>query len=330
MKLRIIKIGDKQLQMIPISTDENLIIRAVENVSKSVVNISSVRMIRDQLFRVFPSEGVGSGVIIDKRGHILTNNHVIDKSRKITITTNDGNLFEGTVIGTDKITDLAIIRIKSKEAFLFAEFGKSEDLKIGQIVIAIGNPFGLTGGPTVTAGIISSVNRKIQFENGILELIQTDAAINPGNSGGPLIDSSGKIIGINTAKMPYAQGIGFAIPIHLAKTIINDLIENGRVTSRPWLGISTVKITMQLVKYYGLPTHEGVLISEIKPNSPADFADLRKGDIIESMDGKKIHDSIQLLYIIQNKNIADKILLKINRYGKRFDKEIQLLTRPNG
>ena len=196
--------------MIPLSTDENLIINAVEKVSKAVANIASVRMVKDQLLRVFPVQGVGSGVIIDKKGHILTNNHVIDKADKLKITTTDGNVFDGTVVGADDLTDLAIVRIDSKEALSFAELGNSDDLKIGQIVIAIGNPFGLSGGPTVTAGIVSALNRKLQFENGILELIQTDASINPGNSGGPLINTRGEIIGINTAKMPYAQGIGFS------------------------------------------------------------------------------------------------------------------------
>jgi serine protease Do len=314
--------------MIPISTDENLIINAVEKVRKSVVNIASVRMMRDQLLRVFPTEGVGSGVIIDKKGHILTNYHVIDKADKLTVTTNDSNLFDGFVVGADKPTDLAIIGIKSKEAFSFAELGTSENLKLGQIVIAIGNPFGLTGGPTITAGIISSLNRKLQFENGILELIQTDAAINPGNSGGPLIDSSGKVIGINTAKMPYAQGIGFAIPISVAKTIISDLIENGRVTNRPWLGISTLKITRQLSHYYGLPSEQGVLIAEVQQNSPANFADLRKGDIIVLLNGKQIQEPAQLSSFIQSKSVGDKVVVRINRYGKQFDKEIQLLTRP--
>ncbi len=193
---------------------------------------------------------------------------MIDKADKLTITTNDDNLFDGFVVGADKPTDLAIIGVKSKEVFSFAELGNSENLKMGQIVMAIGNPFGLTGGPTITAGIISSLNRKLQFENGILELIQTDAAINPGNSGGPLIDSSGKVIGINTAKMPYAQGIGFAIPISVAKTIINDLIENGRVTNRPWLGISTLKITRQLAHYYGLPPSPLLESSPRLPKSP--------------------------------------------------------------
>ncbi|MGN6708167.1 MAG: S1C family serine protease, partial [Candidatus Nitrosocosmicus sp.] len=175
--------------MIPLSTDENLIINAVEKVSKAVANIASVRMVKDQLLRVFPVQGVGSGVLIDKKGHVLTNNHVIDKADKLKITTADGNIYDGTVIGTDDLTDLAIVKIDSKEALAFAELGNSDDLKIGQIVVAIGNPFGLSGGPTVTAGIISALNRKLQFENGILELIQTDASINPGNSGGPLINT---------------------------------------------------------------------------------------------------------------------------------------------
>lgn len=232
------------------------------------------------------------------------------------------------MVGTDKITDLAIIKIKSNEAFVSTDLGNSENLRIGQIAIAIGNPFGLTGGPTVTAGIISSLNRKLQFENGILELIQTDAAINPGNSGGPLVDLQGKVIGINTAKIPYAQGLGFAIPIHLAKTIINDLIENGRVTNRPWLGISTIRITNPFAKYYGLSTNKGILIAEVQQNSPADSADLRKGDIIESIDGQQVYDPIPLSYGIINKRVNDKIIFKLNRYGKKFTKEIQLLARP--
>jgi serine protease Do len=316
--------------MIPISTDENLIVNAIEKVSKSVVNIASVRMVKDQLLRIFPVEGVGSGVIIDKKGYILTNYHVIDKADKLKITTTDGNFFDGFVVGTDKVTDLAIVRIESKEAFSFAELGNSENLRIGQIVIAIGNPFGLSGGPTVTAGIISSLNRNLQFENGVMELIQTDAAINPGNSGGPLIDTNGKVIGINTAKIPYAQGMGFAIPINVAKTIQLDLIEKGQVTNRPWMGISTIKITRQLARYYGLPTGEGVLVAEVQQNSPAGLADLRKGDIIESLDGKRITDPMQISSNIRKKNVKDKVVVRINRYGRQFDREIELLARPTG
>ncbi len=314
--------------MIPIY-NENLIIDAVEKGSKNVVNIASVRMMKDQLLHIFPIEGVGSGVIIDKKGHILTNNHVIERADKLKITTKDGNIFDGIVVGTDDLTDLAIIKIESKEALPFADLGNSDDLKIGQIVIAIGNPFGLVGGPTVTAGIISALSRKLQFENGIQELVQTDASINPGNSGGPLINTKGQVIGINTAKIPYAQGIGFAVPINVAKAILIDLIENGQVTNRPWIGISTIKITRQLAKYYRLPTEEGALIAEVQSNSPGDYADLRKGDIIESFDGKRVTDSFQVSLNIRKKNIKDKIILGINRYGKRLNKEILLLPRPS-
>lgn len=285
-------------------------------------------MIKDQLLRVFPVEGVGSGVIIDKKGYILTNNHVIEKANKLKVTTTDGNMYEGNVVGADKQTDLAIIKIDSKDALSSAELGNSDLLKIGQIVIAIGNPFGLDGGPSVTAGIISSLTRRLQFENGVMELIQTDASINPGNSGGPLVNTRGEVIGINTAKIPYAQGIGFAVPINVAKMIITDLITNGRVTNRPWIGISAIKINTELANSYRLPSNQGALIAQIQDDSPAHKADLRKGDIVESIDGITIIDPYQISNHIRKLSIRDKIIIRINRYGKRIDKEILLMPYP--
>lgn len=310
--------------------NENLIVDAVEKVSKSVVNIASVRMVQDQLFRVFPVEGVGSGIIVDGKGFILTNNHVVDEAQKLRITLKDGNVFNGVVVGTDEVTDLAVVRVDSKEALPFARLGNSDQLKIGEIVIAIGNPFGLTGGPTVTAGIVSALNRSLQFESGALELIQTDAAINPGNSGGPLVNTNGEVIGINTAKMPYAQGIGFAVPVNTARVIVKDLMESGRITNRPWIGIATIKITRQLAQYYRLPTNDGVLIAQVESQSPADYADLRKGDIVEAIDGKNITDPSQMSSNIRKRSINEKIIMTINRYGRRFDCQIQLLARPSG
>ncbi|HKR73857.1 MAG TPA: trypsin-like peptidase domain-containing protein [Candidatus Nitrosocosmicus sp.] len=285
-------------------------------------------MVKDQLLRVFPVEGVGSGVIIDKKGYILTNNHVIEKANKLKVTTTDGNMYEGNVVGADKQTDLAIIKIDSKDALSSAELGNSDLLKIGQIVIAIGNPFGLDGGPSVTAGIISSLTRRLQFENGVMELIQTDASINPGNSGGPLVNTRGEVIGINTAKIPYAQGIGFAVPINVAKMIITDLITNGRVTNRPYIGISAIKINRELANLYKLPSIQGALIAQIQDNSPAHKADLRKGDIVESIDGITIIDPYQISNHIRKLSIQDKIIIRINRYGKRIDKEILLMPYP--
>ena len=240
--------------MIPIP--EESIINAVESVSKSVVNIASVRMMQDQLFRVFPVQGVGSGIVIDARGHILTNNHVIDGTDRLRVTFGDSKQVNAKVVGKDEETDLAVVRAEldtnSNDEIMLqpANFGNSEELKVGQIVMALGNPFGLTGGPTVTAGIISSLNRNVQFDNGILELVQTDAAINPGNSGGPLINTNGEVVAINTAKIPYGQGIGFAVPINTVKSVLTDLVENGHVT-RPWIGISTVKLDPRILTFTG-------------------------------------------------------------------------------
>ena len=312
--------------MIPVN--QELIVNAVERVSKSVVNIASVRTVHDQQFHVFPVEGVGSGVIIDERCHVLTNNHVVDEAHKLKITLADGRMFNGKVIGTDEPTDLAAVKLDSTETLPFAALGNSDKLKIGQIVIAIGNPFGLAGGPTVTAGIVSSLNRKIQFEKGILELIQTDAAINPGNSGGPLVNTEGEVIAINTAKMPYAHGIGFAVPANIAKTVMTELIQNGRVINRPWIGISYVKITEQLAQYYRLPTTVGVLIAKVEPHSPAGDAGLRKGDIIEAVEGKRIDDTIEISLNMRKKTVNDNLIVTINRYGKRFEVPIQLQARP--
>jgi serine protease Do len=312
--------------MIPVN--EDLIVNAVQNVSKAVVNIARVRLIQDQLYRVFPTEGVGSGVIIDERCHVLTNNHVVEGAQRLKITLTDGRVFNGIVKGTDEATDLAVVKLDSTETLPFATLGNSDNLKIGQIVIAIGNPFGLTGGPTVTAGIISSLNRKIQFDKGVLELIQTDAAINPGNSGGPLVDTNGQVIAINTAKMPYAHGIGFAVPINIAKSVVNDLIQNGRVINRPWIGISYVKITRQLAQYYRLPSTEGVLIANVEPRSPADYAGLRKGDIIEAVDGRRIDDTVEISLNLRKKKIADIIIMSVNRYGQRFEVSVQPQNMP--
>jgi serine protease Do len=321
------------IDQVVVPVGEDLIADAAERVSMSTVNIASVKMVQDQLFRIFPVEGVGSGVIIDQNGYILTNNHVIDDAKRLKVTLTDGRMLNGKVIGKDEITDLAVVKAEGistdeSEVLPYAHLGNSDDLKIGQVVIAIGNPFGLTGGPTVTAGIISSLNRNLQFENGMLELIQTDAAINPGNSGGPLVNTKGEVIAINTAKMPYAHGIGFAVPINIAKSIMNELIQNGRVTNRPWIGIASIKITKQLAHYYQLPVVDGVLIAQVEPYSPADDAGLRKGDIIEEIDSNRINDPSQVSSQVRKKHVRDQILMVVNRYGRRFDVPLQLQARP--
>ena len=311
--------------MIPLP--EDVLVNAVDKVSKSVVNIASVRMLQDQLFRVFPVEGVGSGVVIDEKGYILTNNHVIDDAERLKVTLADGRIMRGRVAGSDDVTDLAVIKVESEQPLPAAELGNSDDLKAGQIVIAIGNPFGLTGGPAVTAGIISSLNRSLQARSGVLELVQTDAAINPGNSGGPLVDTKGKVVAINTANMPYAQGIGFAVPINIARSILKELIEKGRVT-RPWIGVASMKVTPQLARYYGLPESEGALIAKVEPYSPADDAGLRKGDIIEGIDGNRIEDPSQIASHVRKRQVNDQLMLTVNRYGRQLQVPIQVDERP--
>jgi serine protease Do len=311
--------------MIPVA--EDVLINAVDKVSKSVVNIASVRMLHDQLFRVFPVEGVGSGVIIDEKGYILTNNHVIDDAERLKVTLPDGKVLRGRVVGSDETTDLAVLKVESEHPLPTTQLGNSDGLKAGQIVIAIGNPFGLTGGPAVTAGIVSSLNRSIQTKSGVLELIQTDAAINPGNSGGPLINTKGEVIAINTANMPYAQGIGFAVPINIAKSILKELIEKGKVT-RPWIGVASMKLTPQLARFYGLPVTEGALIARVEPYSPADDAGLRKGDIVEEIDGNRVNDPAQIASHVHKKQVNDQLTLTVNRYGRQFQVPVPIDERP--
>ena len=319
--------------MIPIS--DEAIINAVEKVSKSVVNIASVRLMQDQLFRVFPVQGVGSGIILDNKGHILTNNHVIDDTERLRVTFGDSKQANAKTVGKDEVTDLAVVKAEPLElysnvemSFQPADLGNSDELRVGQIVMAVGNPFGLTGAPTVTAGIISSLNRNVQFENGILELVQTDAAINPGNSGGPLINTRGEVVAINTAKIPYGQGIGFAVPINTVKSILAELIEDGHV-SRPWIGISTIKIDHKIARYYRLPIIEGVLIVNVEPYSPADDAGIRRGDIIEEIDGNKIQNPSQISsYIREKKKANDRVTVIVNRYGRIYEVPFQLEAHP--
>lgn len=294
-------------------------------------------MMQDQLFRVFPVQGVGSGIIIDTRGHILTNNHVIDGSDTLRVTFGDSKQVNAKVVGKDKETDLAVVQAelrdidsndKDEVKLQPANFGNSDTLKVGQIVMALGNPFGLTGGPTITAGIISSLNRNVQFDNGILELVQTDAAINPGNSGGPLINTKGEVVAINTAKIPYGQGIGFAVPINTVKAVLTDLIENGHVT-RPWLGISTIKLNSKIASYYNLPLVHGALIVDVEPFGPADNAGLRRGDIIEEINGNNIETPSQVSsYIRKKKMVNDTVTITINRYGRVYDVDLRLEPHP--
>jgi serine protease Do len=327
---------------IVISNDEEINVKVFEECHSAVVNISTVTLSVNFWRQITPREGQGSGFIIDKRGYILTNNHVVEKAQEIRVTLASGEKLPAQLIGRDPYSDIAVIKIASGKITTVVPLGDSDKIKVGQKAIAIGNPFGLS--QTLTTGIISALGRSIETENGIEidEIIQTDAAINPGNSGGPLLNSSGEVIGINTAIFSLSggnQGIGFAIPINRAKEIAGNIITTGRVP-RPWLGIDSVAIDDQLAYALGFPAGYGLLIQKISPNSPADHAGFRGGDryaiiggmqiviggdLIIAIDNEKITDNRKLVSILNRKKIGQKIVIEFYR-GKRLMKQETVLT----
>lgn len=296
------------------SFDEKAVLDTLEKVSKSVVNINTVKLISRMLYQAIPVEGMGSGTIIDSKGQILTNNHVVGGAEKITVTLWNGEMLEGKIVGACSVHDTAIVKVNKPE-LPAAELGDSEKLRVGQRVYAIGNPFGLTGGPTVTSGVISATKRTIESQRGLIEnLVQTDAAINPGNSGGPLLDLEGKVVAINTAIIPYAQGIGFAIPINTAKQCTSDMIREG-IAARPWLGIVGLSLSSEISRYYNLPLEHGVLVTKVTDGSPAQHAGMIMGDIILKMDRVDIGSIEDLLGEIHRRKVGDEIRITVFRRG---------------
>jgi S1-C subfamily serine protease len=307
--------------------DESSILDVVDKVSRSVVNISTIKILQHIFYRAVPVKGMGSGTIIDPEGQILTNNHVIAGAKKIGVTLADGRVLEGRVTGTCSTHDIAIIKVREKE-LPAAELGDSDKLRVGQRVFAIGNPFGLTGGPTVTAGVISALKRSIESKRGMIEnLVQTDAAINPGNSGGPLVDVQGRVVAINTAIIPYAQGIGFAIPINSAKKCANEIITHGGMI-RPWLGVTGLTITREVASYYGLPIDRGVLVTRVISNSPADNAGIVPGDIVLEFGGKSTNNIEELVKEIQKRKAGEKVEILVLRNSMRWVVEVVLEKTP--
>jgi len=287
------------------------VIAAIGKVESSVVNINTIRFERDAFLHVHPARGLGSGFIIDDRGHILTNHHITAGSREIEVALTDGRAFEGKLVGSDPANDLAVVKIDARDLPL-AELGNSSELRVGQTVIAIGNPFGLVGGPSVTVGVVSALNRHILAERVYENLIQTDASINPGNSGGPLLDLTGKVVGINTAHIPGAQGIGFAIPINTAKAVLEDIVKYGRVT-RPWLGVIGLDVSREVARRFNLAVDSGVLAMQIIPESPAERAELQSGDVIVAIGDKQVDSMEDLQREIRTRKAGDSVSLAIVR-----------------
>lgn len=308
---------DAQAGDVIVVPQEEAVIKAVKEVGPAVVSVvtEKVDVAYDIFLNPVPRKipGLGSGFIFDKEGYILTNNHVVSGAEDITVHLQDGRKFKAKMVGADARNDLAVIKIEGNN-LPTVEFGNSGQLKVGQLAIAIGSPYDLNFQNTVTTGVVSALNRTIRTEDGnLLEgLIQTDASINPGNSGGPLLDSQGRVIGINTAILGSAQGIGFAIPIDTAKEIIDDLIKYGKV-KRPWLGIYGSGIDEKVAEYYNLPVKQGVLILQVIPDSPADKAGLKGGDIIIEVDRQRIKDMEELRSVIKEKGIGTEIQVLIIR-----------------
>jgi serine protease Do len=274
-----------------------------------------------------PRQGTGSGAIIDsQRGLVLTNNHVVQGAEKITVTLPDKRAFTGQVVGTDPLGDIAVIRIKGTD-LPQVELGNSDQIEPGAAAIAIGNPFGFAN--TVTVGVVSALDRTLRPPRGypLENLIQTDAAINPGNSGGPLCDVHGRVIGMNTAIIPYGQGIGFAVAVNAIKRSVEDIVAHGRVI-RPWLGVGLRNNSQAIAEQLGVPTREGVLVTVVSPDSPAARAGIREGDVITTFNGSPTSDDDALRRAISSAKVGDTVTLSGYREREKIDFKVTIGERP--
>ncbi len=311
---------------IRILPEESVIISVVKQVRPAVVNINTESQVQT-MFGVFPQQGAGSGVIVRSDGYILTNNHVVQGATTIKVMITGGKALTGRIIGRDPLADLAVIKVDVKDPLPAARLGSSGALQVGQLAIAIGNPFGL--GSTVTTGVISALNRNIELPNLVVEnLIQTSAAINPGNSGGALVDSSGAVIGINTAIIPNAQGIGFAIPSDVARVEMEQLISYGRVI-RPWVGVVYGgEVDPQSGRAYNLGTDHGVVVREVNPDGPAGRAGIQPRDIITEVNAERVESWNDFVRDIVTKKVGDTVKLTIVRNGASRTVPVTLTERP--
>src|SRR5665648_1154322 len=325
----------------------NSIADIAEKNGPAVVNIDTVRMLEtqnpffndptfgrffgdqfNQNTRAIPQRGTGSGFIINQEGYIITNEHVVHNADNIKVTLSDGREFTGEVIGSDVTSDMAIVKIKADNLPLVA-LGDSDTLRVGEIVVAIGNPYGLQ--QTVTMGVVSAKDRSIPVGTDghvYKDFIQTDAAINPGNSGGPLLNTKGEVVGINTAIIPFAQGIGFAIPINIPKKNIDDLIKLGKVI-RPWLGVYIQKLTPEITKQFDLPEDaKGVLVGDVVKDSPAEVAGIKRGDVISKVNNEEVGSPEELQDKIRSIKVGENANIEISRNGKTISFIVKIAEMP--
>jgi S1-C subfamily serine protease len=309
----------------------------VERVSDSIVNVESSRTVsgsfyNDPFFRQFFGDinpnienSVGTGFVISEDGHIATNQHVINEADEIMVNLNDGRKLKAVVVGQDYEMDLAILKIEAQSELIPLTLGDSEQLRVGEWVIAIGNPYGLDH--TVTVGVVSAKGRPMQIEDRVYkDLIQTDAAINPGNSGGPLLNSSGEVIGINTAVNAQAQGIGFAISINTAKDILDELIKNGKVI-RPYIGIYLQAVDEDIANYLKVE-NKGIVVVGVEPGSPAARAGITKYDVITRINEKAVNNYEELQNILKEQKAGDTIVMEVYRQSKPLVVSLKLAEKP--
>ncbi len=272
--------------------------------------------------------GLGSGVVVSPEGYILTNFHVVDGADEIEVASNDGHKYKARVVGSDPESDLAVLRIPADHKLPIITFGNSDSLRVGDVVLAIGNPFGV--GQTVTSGIVSALGRSHLGINTFENFIQTDAAINPGNSGGALIDTNGNLVGINTAiysQSGGSMGIGFAIPVSLAKSVMEQIVKNGVVT-RGWIGVEVQEITSELAESFKLPNTEGALIAGVMRGAPADSAGIKPGDVLLDVAGKPVQDAQAMLGLIATLEPGKVTRLKLRRAGQNITADVTIGKRP--
>lgn len=304
------------------------VVQAVKKASPAVVGITTKVYDRDIFNRkVLVGEGVGSGIIFDAKGYIVTNNHVVGNSKTVIVSLADGQSTEGTVVGRDERTDLAVVKI-NVDNLPVAEFGDSDSLQVGEPAIAIGNPLGLEFQGTVTTGVISSLNRTIGTEGQSMKLIQTDAAINPGNSGGALVDADGKVVGINSAKISKegVEGLGFAIPINAARPILDSLIKNGKVI-RPYLGL--YGLDQQMAARFGVQlTVPGILVYKVAPSGPLAQAGIQRGDVITKIGDTETKDFEALQQAMDNHHAGDTVQVTYSRNGSTRTASVSLQEAP--
>lgn len=299
----------------------------VDKVNPAVASIS-VESVSRGLFFDFTDQGAGSGIVLNAEGHVVTNWHVIQDVRGIRVNLPNGKTYDATIIGGDIVTDLAVIKIEPDEPLIPAEFGNSVGVKVGDWVVAVGNALALKGGPTVTMGIISAKGRTVRTGRGDLyDMFQTDAAINDGNSGGPLVNLEGEVIGISTAMLKEAQGIGFAISSNAAIPIIESLIEHGRVM-RPLIGLSGNDVTPAIANRFNYNVDDGVVVTRLGRGGPADVAGLAVGDVITKLDGIPTPDMARFLTLLWSYSAGDTIKIEFLRKNRLGETNVDLVERP--